>query len=74
MSEEELKKMKENIEKEIKEGIRPSAPITTSASVQVPTQQSGLTLPVFYDLPGVSSHVSRRVASSTIRRKRSVQI
>ncbi len=50
MSEEELKKMKENIEKEIKEGIRPSAPITTSASVQVPTQQSGRTLPVFSDL------------------------
>jgi hypothetical protein len=34
--------MKEHIEKEIKEGIRPSAPITTSASAQVPSSPSAL--------------------------------
>ncbi|ELR18832.1 'chromo' (CHRromatin Organization MOdifier) domain containing protein [Acanthamoeba castellanii str. Neff] len=48
VSEEELKKMKENIEKEIKEGIRPSAPITTSASAQAEEISADLKGDLYY--------------------------
>jgi hypothetical protein len=46
VSEEELQKMKEHIEKEIKEGIRPSVPTATSASSQVSSSSSPAPLAV----------------------------